>query len=245
MAMKLDMSKVYDRVEWELLMKIMERMGFHSRWRGRIYECISTISFSIMVNGESRGNIVPTRGLRQKDVLSLYLFLLCSKGFNGLIHHAVNEGKINGFSLHRGGPKISHLFFANDSLLFCYAKVEEVKSIQTILKVYEKTSGQQINTEKTTLFFGKAVREETKNSIKLLLDVPEIKHYEKYLGLPAVVGKNRRASLNYIKDRVWGKLQWVEGEIIIISGEGSALEGGGPSYFHFCNGMLQTPNWFV
>ena len=50
------------------------------------------------------------------------------------------------------------------------------------------------------------MRKETKNSIKLLLGMPEIKHYEKYLGLPTVVGKNRRESLNYIKDRVWGKL---------------------------------------
>lgn len=90
-----------------------------------------------MVNGEARGNIVPTRGSRQKDPLSPYMFLLCSKGLNGLIHHAINEGKINGYSLCRGGPKFSHLFFAYDSLLFCHAKVEEVKSIQDFLKVYE------------------------------------------------------------------------------------------------------------
>lgn len=134
------------------------------------------------------------------------MFLLCFEGLNGLIHHVVNEGKINGYSLCRGGPKISHLYFADDSLLFCHAKVEEVKSIQAILKVCEKASGQQINAEKTTLFFGKLVREETKNSIKLLPGVPKIKQYERYLGLPAVVGKNRRASLNYIKDRVWGKV---------------------------------------
>lgn len=57
------------------------------------------------------------------------------------------------------------------------------------------------------MFFGKSVREETKNFIKLLPSVPKIKQYERYLGLPAVVGKNRRASLNYIKDRVWGKVQ--------------------------------------
>ena len=64
-----------------------------------------------MVNGEPRGNIILTRGLRQGDLLSPYLFLLCSKGSNGLIHHAVNEGKIHGYSLCQSGSKISHIFF--------------------------------------------------------------------------------------------------------------------------------------
>ena len=73
--------------------------------------------------------------------------------------------------------------------------------------MYEKSSGQQINADKTTLFFQKFVGEETKNAIKLLLGVPEIKQYEKYFWLPAMVRKNRRANLNYIKDRVWSKLQ--------------------------------------
>ena len=209
--MKLDMSKVYDRVEWDFLKKIMERMGFHSKWVGWIFECVSTISFSIMVNGEPRGHIVPSRGLRQGDPLSPYLFLLCSEELNGLINNAVREGKIQGYSLCRNGPKISHLFFADDSVLFYRARLEDVTTIQSILEVYESASGQQINKEKTPLFFGKTVTDVAKDSIKELLGVPEIKQYEKYLRLPAVVGRNRRASLNYIKDRVWNKLQgWKE-----------------------------------
>ena len=64
MAMKLDMSKAYDRIEWNFLIKIMERMGFHPKWVGWIYECVSTVSFSIMVNGEPRGRIVSSWGLR-------------------------------------------------------------------------------------------------------------------------------------------------------------------------------------
>ena len=151
--------------------------------------------------------IVPTRGMKHGDPLCPCLFLLCSEGLNGLIQHAINDGKIQGYSLCRGGPKISHLFFVDDSLQFCHAKLEKVNTIQSILKVYVKAFGQQINTDKTALFFGKSVSESTKNFIKDLLGVPKIKRYEKYLELLAVVGKNRRASLNYIKDRVWGKLQ--------------------------------------
>ena len=119
-------------------MKIMERMGFHQKWRGWIYECTSLVSFSIMVNGEPRSHIVPSRGLRQGDNLCPYLFLLCFEGLNGLIQNAVNERKIQGFSLCREAPRISYLFFADDSLLFCRAKVEEVQIIQTILTLYEK-----------------------------------------------------------------------------------------------------------
>ena len=194
-----------------------------------------------MVNGEPRGNIVPTKGLRQGDPLSPYLSLPCFEGLNGLIHHVLNEGKINGYSLCRGGPKISHLFFVNDNLLFCHAKVEEVKSIQDILKVYEQASGQQINAGKTTLFFGKSMREETKNSIKLLLGVPKIKQYEKYLGLPAVLGKNRRASLNYIKDRVWGKLQGWKEKLLSQAGKKVLLKAVVQAIPTFAMGCFKLP----
>ena len=120
---------------------------------------------------------------------------------------SVKEEQIRGFSLDRDGPKISLLFFVNDSLLFCQTHLREVQKIQQLQAVYEKALRQKINSDKTTLFFGKLVSEIVKNFIKDLLGVPEIKQYKKYFGLPAVVDKNRRACLNYIKDRVWGKLQ--------------------------------------
>ena len=63
-------------------------------------------------------------------------------------------------------------------------------------------SGQQLNKEKTNTFFSKAVDEDTKNSITIFLGVPKVKEYEKYLGLPAIVRRNKNANLNYIKERV-------------------------------------------
>jgi len=106
-AMKLDMSKAYDRVEWLYVVKLMDKMGFDQKWVRLIYECISTISYSILVNGEPSSIIKPKKGIRQGDPLSPYLFLLCSEGLTQLIKQAVQVDKIRGYSLCRNGPKIS------------------------------------------------------------------------------------------------------------------------------------------
>ena len=128
-----------------------------------------------------------------------------------MIQQAARDNVIRGFSLCKNGPKITNLFFADDTLLFFRARMEDLQAVQHILSLYEGASSQQMNRKKTTLFFSKAVSEEKKREILSFLGVPEIKEYEKYLGLPAVVGKNKNASLNYIKERVWAKLQgWKE-----------------------------------
>ena len=143
-------------------MKIMEKLGFCEKWVCLVFECISTMSYSILVNGEPRGDIRPSRGLRQGDPLSPYLFLLCSEGLNRMFQRVVADDSIRGFSLCKRGPKISLLFFADDSLLFCRASLLFLQVIQNILSLYEKASGQKLNQEKTTLFFSKVVNEDTK-----------------------------------------------------------------------------------
>ena len=81
--------------------------------------CITIVSYSVRINGVAHGNIVPSRGLRQRDPLSSYLFLLCADGFSSLINKAVRSQAMSGLSICRGCLMISHLFFADDSLLFC------------------------------------------------------------------------------------------------------------------------------
>ena len=85
LALKSNISKAYDRLEWVFLKKVMERMGFHSRWVGWIMECVQSVTYSALVNSEPTETITPTRGICQGDPLSPYFFLLCSEGLNGLL----------------------------------------------------------------------------------------------------------------------------------------------------------------
>ena len=191
--------------------KTMEKMGFCQQWIQLVMNCICIASYSILVNEEPKGDIRPSKGIRQEDPLSPYLFLICSEGLNHQIQKATKDDLIRGFSLCKSGPKIIHLFFADDTLLFCRAEIGDLQVIQDILQLYEKALGQKINRNKTTVFFSKATNEGRKVEIKDFLGVSEVREYERYLGLPAVVGKNKKASLNYIKERVWNKLQdWKE-----------------------------------
>ena len=155
MALKLDMSKEYDRMEWIFLEKIILKLGFQNSCVSLIMECITTVTYSIMVNGEPQGMITPTRGIRQGDPLSPYLFLFCAKGLDAILRKATNDGDINGFSLCRRGPKLTHLIFVDDCLLFYRATLAECEQIKNILNIYEAASNQMVNKEKTTLFFSR------------------------------------------------------------------------------------------
>ena len=96
LALKLDTSKAYDRVEWIWLEKIMQKLGFDDKWCDLIMMCITTISYSVKINGKPKGHIVPSRGIKQGDPLFPYLFLLYVEGLSTLIKKEVENGRLGG-----------------------------------------------------------------------------------------------------------------------------------------------------
>ena len=156
-------------------------------------ECITSVSYSILINREPTSVIHPSRGIRQGNPLSPYLFLLCTEGLHSLLHQAKVVGHIHGVSICKNGPRITHLFFADDSLIFCQASMQECQTIQSLLACYEKASGQLLNMHKTSLFFSKSTLPDTLNQIKASLGVQEVKQCKKYLGLPTLIGKKKES----------------------------------------------------
>ena len=113
LTLKLDVSKAYDRVEWNFLRGMMVKLGFPKEWIDRVMSYVTTPSFSVRINGKAYGNIIPSRGLRQGDPLSPYLFLLCAEGFTSLLSKAEAEGRLHGVQIVEG-----HLVF-----LICYLQM--------------------------------------------------------------------------------------------------------------------------
>jgi hypothetical protein len=153
MGIKLDMSKVYDRVEWNFIEAIMRKMGFSDRWVNLILECARIVTYAILINGRPVGNIKPTRGIQQGDTLSPYLFILCAEGLSSLLAAAKRTGAITGVPTSTNGPKLNQLFFADDRLLFCKTNSLEWRRVIKILEKYEVALGQKINMEKKLPFF--------------------------------------------------------------------------------------------
>lgn len=124
MAIKIDMSKAYNQVEWEFLEQMMGKIGFNRSWIRLIMHCISTVSYSIVLNGEVGKTFWPMRGLRQGDPLSPFLFLISSEGLSTLLRLAREEGSLRGIKACRRSPQITHLLFADDCILFGEASEE-------------------------------------------------------------------------------------------------------------------------
>ena len=187
MALKLDMSKAFDCVEWGCLEKNMHKMGFNDKWVKLIMQCITSVTYSVRINGKPQGHIILSRGLRQGDPISLFLFLLCAVGLSALLNRSAATRQLRGVSACPLGPRISHLFFADDSIIFCQATLEQCSHLEHILTIYEQASGQQLNKEKIALFFSRITPRDTQEEIKICFRAEVIRQHKTYLGLPSLV----------------------------------------------------------
>ena len=151
---KLDIEKAYDSISWEFLYKVLDKMGFGSRWLSWMKWCISTASLSVLIYGSRAGFFQSSRGLRQGDPLSPYLFVIGMEALSCLINRTVDDNYLSGIRVANGGGEdlsISHLLYADDTLIFCEDDIEQLKFLSWILMWFEAMSGLKINLTKSEI----------------------------------------------------------------------------------------------
>ncbi|XP_042974636.1 uncharacterized protein LOC122306268 [Carya illinoinensis] len=170
------------------------------------YEVLHSMTTRMKVDGEPQQNFTPSRGIRQGDPISPYLFILYVEALSALLQKTEVMGEITSAPIGRGPTKVSYLFFANDNLLFCQALPKELTKVIGILDLYEQASGQMLNEEKSSVFFNKNTLKEEQELILQLAGIKSTGTFEKYLGLPAVLGRAKIAAFHSLIDRTWS---WV------------------------------------
>ncbi|XP_019168926.1 PREDICTED: uncharacterized protein LOC109164834 [Ipomoea nil] len=254
-ALKLDMAKAYDKMEWGFLEQILLRMGFDGRWIDIILRCVTTVRYKVSLNGCLTNHILPTRGLRQGDPLSPYLFILCAEGLGYLLSKAVLSRRISPCVVARGAPGISHLFFADDSLLFFKATTAEAMVVKDCLNTYEAMSGQSVNFNKSCILFSPNTTADLKNAVTTVLNVDTVNNLGKYLGLPMGIGRNRKEVFSYIEAKLRHRLAgWHKnvlsraGKEILIKSVAQALPTYTMSIYYlpltFCEHLERIMNQF-
>jgi len=206
MAIKTDMSKAYDRVEWCFLQALMLKMGFSQKWVDLITFCISSVTYKVLVNGSPRGFIKPSRGIRQGDPISPFLFILCTEALVASLKDAEWHGRIQGLQISRASPSTSHLLFADDSLFFCRADPVQGQEIIKILRTYGEASGQQLNSAKSSILFGHDVENTIRNNIKVAIGIHKDGGMGSYLGLPEKIHGSKVQVFSFVRDRLQKRL---------------------------------------
>ena len=184
---KVYFEKAFDSVDWGYLDDVMGKMMFPNLWRKWMKECVSTATASILVNGNPTEEFQLQRGLRQGDPLSPFLFLLVAEGLNVLMTSAVNLNMFTGYSIGTHTPTVlSHLQFADDTLLLGVKSWANVRALRAILVIFENMSDLKVNYHKSMLV-GINIVESWLQEATSILSCKIGRIPFKYLGLPIVV----------------------------------------------------------
>lgn len=202
LGLKLDMSKAYDRVE-----RVLKANGFCNQFVKLVMFCVTSVSFSILLNGGPLPTFYPERGLRQGDPLSPYLFILCSEVLSKLILKEERMRTINGIRIAPNCPAISHLMYADDTFLFCEASTDQVQGLQRCLEKYFSWSGQRLNLHKFSVIFSKNTRTQVQYSLVSMLGCRVMNGKETFLGNPLFLTNNRSRDFKFLKDKICSKLE--------------------------------------
>lgn len=216
LAIKFDIRKAFDTLDWNFLLKVLQAFGFHQQFCAWILSILKSAKLSFLVNGHSVGFFSCKRGVRQGDPLSPLLFCLAEEVLSRSISNLVNDGKMSLMSGLRNCKPPSHILYAFDILIFCRGSKQNLRNLMALFKEYGDVSGQVLSSSKCRFYAGS-----TPNSriatIKDCLGFSAGSPPFTYLGVPLFKHKPKRIHLP-IADRIKNKLASWKGSLLSIKG---------------------------
>lgn len=172
-----------------------------------IHSCLSLVNFSLLLNGSISKSFKPRRGLRQGDPLSSLLFILGSEMLTRLLGLEGLKGDLNVIKVDKNAPAITHLMHPDDLLIMCRAKEKEAASFKKYFERYCKWFGQEVNLDKSNIYFSRSTPRADKRKIIEILDFKELDCASIYLGNSLIMGRNKTKEFGLIKERLKSRLE--------------------------------------
>ena len=203
MALKIDFEKAYDRLKWSFIRDTLLQMNLPYLLIEVIMECVSTTRLLVLWNGEPSASFTPSRGVRQGDPLSPYLFVMCMwKDYSKTIEEYEIAQRWKPIRASRDGPLLSNLFFAENIILFAKASVEQAMVIQDCLSRFCRASGQKNSYPKSRIYFSKNVTDITQSEISRALGIEMTSDLGLYLRMPTLTSRVTKATFNHLCEKI-------------------------------------------
>ncbi|KAB1223733.1 hypothetical protein CJ030_MR2G016682 [Morella rubra] len=202
----------------------MRSFGFSEKWLQLIEQCLSTVSYSILINGCPFGLIKPSRGLRKGDPLSPFLFILGTEILSHMIVRAESLGLIHDTKISRAAPPISHLLFADDIMIFTRAFAAEASAVVNIIFTYKGWSGQTINLSKSSISFSKNVQQSCIDTLSSLVGIKHSAQPGCYLSLPLIIPRSKRQAFLALKDKMLKRISRWKSKLLSQAGRACLMK---------------------
>ncbi|XP_062007342.1 uncharacterized protein LOC133724594 [Rosa rugosa] len=206
MVWKIDLSKAYDKLRWSFIHQVLTELMIPDSLTKLIMHCITSTTFQVIVNGDLSSKLSAGRGVRQGDPLSPYIFVLCMENLSHLIQSAVEVGQWKPIQSSKSGPFVSHLFFADDLILFAEASTTQTRVLKKCMDIFCGLSGQSVNFEKSKLYCSPNIKRRIARSISRVCGSPLTSNLGKYLGMPLIHSRVNMHTYSELVDKVQNKL---------------------------------------
>lgn len=222
---KVDFNKAFDSINWNYLFSVMSQLGFGEKLIFWIKGCLSSSRASVLINGSATKEFHISKGVRQGDPLSPFLFIIAMEGLNVAMRTACQKSLFHAVKVPKDGPDISHLFYADDVLFVGKWLRSNFTNLARVLRCFHVVSGLKVNFQKSNVF-GIGVSDREIASCARILGCNAASLPFKYLGVPVGANMWRKRHWQPIIERVQNKLSTWKAKLLSFGGRLTFGEGG-------------------